>query len=150
VVFVESAEPRHLSNYHQHNHPTWFPIMPLKLSITIPKEFSSESASTTDKKTFDRTQVPLTGGFAMSDFRAQGSGMSKAIFDFKKPPSGRLLHQNIYVMLSRVGDWEDMAILKPFEDSVLQTRPGEELLECEEILKHMDLETQRRVAADFA
>jgi hypothetical protein len=56
----------------------------------------------------------------------------------------------IYVTLSRVGDWEEMAILRPFEDSVLQTRPDEELLEYEEILKHMDLETQRRVAADFA
>jgi hypothetical protein len=43
-----------------------------------------------------------------------------------------------------------MAILRPFEDSVLQTRPDEELLEYEEILKHMDLETQCRVAADFA
>ena len=75
--------------------------------------------------------------------------MSKAIFDFKRPPSGRLLHQNIYVMLSRVGDWEDMAILRPFEDSVLQSRPDDELLEYEEILKYMDsLETHRSV--DFA
>ena len=86
----------------------------------------------------------------MSDFRVQGSGLKKAIFDLKKPPSGRLLLQNIYVMLSRVSDWEDIAILRPFEDSVLQSQPDEELIEYEEILKHMDLETQYRVVMDFA
>ena len=58
----------------------------------------------------------------MSDFRVQGSGLKKGIFDLKKTPSGRMALQNIYVMLSRVSNWEDLAILRPFEDSVLQLR----------------------------
>jgi len=83
----------------------------------------------------------------MSDFRVQGNGLRKGIFDLKKPPSGRLLSQNIYVMLSRVSNWEDLAILRPFEDSVLQSlQADEELIEYEEILKYMDRETQRRIA----
>ena len=85
----------------------------------------------------------------MSDFRVQGNGLNKGIFDLKKPPSGCLRCQNIYVMLSRVTNWEDLAILRPFEDSVLQSlRVDEELTEYEEILKYMDRETQRRVAID--
>jgi len=123
--------------------------MPVKQTILIPKEFGGESASTQDKKTFDRIQIPLTPGFSMSDFRVQGNGLNKGIFDLKKPPSGCLRCQNIYVMLSRVTNWEDLAILRPFEDSVLQSlRVDEELTEYEEILKYMDRETQRRVAID--
>jgi len=56
--------------------------------------------------------------------------------------------QNIYVMLSRVSNWEDLAILRPFEDSVLQLQVDDEFAEYDEILKHMDTETRRRVATE--
>jgi hypothetical protein len=85
----------------------------------------------------------------MSDFRVQGNGLSKAIFDLKKPPSGRLLLANIYVMLSRVGAWEDSAILRPFEDSVLSTQVDDELMAYEKFLADMDRETQDREARDY-
>ena len=151
AVFIESTSPESQQslNYHPHNHPNCFPIMPLKQTIPIPKEFGS-SASITDKKTFNRIQTPLTASFSMSDFRVQGNGLNKAIFDLKKPPSGRLLSGNIYVMLSRISNWEDMAILRSFEDSILQVRPDEELIEYDEILKRMDLETQHRAVMNFA
>jgi len=77
--------------------------MPMKQGIAIPKEYG-HAVSTSNKSTFDRIQIPLTYGFAMSDFRVQGNGLSKGIFDLKKPPSGRLLAANIYVMLSRVSN----------------------------------------------
>jgi len=51
-------------------------------------------------------------------------------------------------MLSRASNWEDLAILRPFEDSVLQLWVDDELTEYDETLKHMDLETQRRVAME--
>ena len=52
------------------------------------------------------------------------------IFDLRKPPSGHLLSLNIYDMLSRVSNWEDLAILRPFEDSMLQfLQLDEELIE---------------------
>jgi len=34
-----------------------------------------------------------------------------------------------YVMLSRISSWDDLAILRPFEESVLQRVPDERLLE---------------------
>jgi len=110
----------------------------------IPKEFGV-SVSTTGKTTFDRTQIPLTSAFSMSDFRVQGKGLRDGIFDLKKPPSGRLLLANIYVMLSRVSNWEDLTILRPFEDGVLQSKADDELTAYDEILKFWDMETERRV-----
>jgi hypothetical protein len=54
-------------------------------------------------------------------------------------------------MLSRVTNWEDLAILRPFEDIVLQSlQVDEELTEYEEILKYKDRETQRRVTMEFS
>jgi len=81
----------------------------------------------------------------MSDFRVQGKGLRDGIFDLKKPPSGRLLLANIYVMLSRVSNWEDLTILRPFEDGVLQSKADDELTAYDEILKFWDMETERRV-----
>lgn len=43
---------------------------------------------TTNKTTFNYIQIPLTCFYAMSDFRIQGNGLSKGIFDLKKLPSG--------------------------------------------------------------
>lgn len=147
AVWVESAPGPSQKALKLHsdsgNHPNWFPIMPMKQSITIPKEYG-HGASTRNKTTFDRVQIPLTCGFAMSDFRVQGNGLSKGIFDLKKPPSGRLLAANIYVMLSRVSNWEDLAILRPFEESVLTSGADDELLGYEQYLLDMNCETQRR------
>ena len=145
TVWVESISgpSQKPLNLHPHNHPYWFPIMPTKQTMTIPREYGF-TASTRDKNTFDRIQVQLTSAFAMSDFRVQGNGLSKGIFDLKKPPSGRLLCANIYVMLSRVSNWEDMAILRPFEDSVLNGKAEEELIMYEKFLEDMNRETLRR------
>src|SRR5271154_2201942 len=53
-----------------------------------------------------------------------------------------LIESPCLTLLSRVTNWEDLAILRPFEDSVLQSlRVDEELTEYEEILKYMDRET---------
>jgi hypothetical protein len=151
AVWVESIsgplqEPLNLHPDLQ-NHANWFPIMATKQSIAIPKEYG-HTLSTRNKTTFERIQIPLTCAFAMSDFRVKGNGLTKAIFDLKKPPSGRLLSANIYVMLSRVSNWEDLAILRPFEDSVLSGSADEELTMYEQYLLDMNRETERREERD--
>ena len=148
AVWVESMSGPSLEeplNLHPdlHSCGKWFPIMPTKQSIAIPKEYGPTS-STRNKSTFERIQIPLTCAFAMSDFRVQGNGLKKAIFDLKKPPSGRLLAANIYVMLSRVSNWEDLAILRPFEDSVLSGHADEELTAYEQYLSDMNQQTECR------
>ena len=43
----------------------------------------------------------------------------------KRPPTGRIGLENIYGMLSRISIWDDLAILRPFEESFLQRVPDE-------------------------
>ena len=46
--------------------------------------------------------------------------------------------QNLYVMLSRVTCWENLAILRPFDDSIFEMKPDENLLKFDEYLEDMD------------
>ena len=46
--------------------------------------------------------------------------------------------QNLYVMLSRVTCWENLAILRPFDDSIFKIKPDETLLKFDERLEDMD------------
>jgi len=63
----------------------------------------------------------------------------------KRPPTGRLGLENIYVMLSRISSWDGLAILRPFEDSVLQGVPDERLDAYDEFLEQMHIDTRSRV-----
>jgi hypothetical protein len=69
----------------------------------------------------------------------QGDGINmKVIVDLEKPPNGRMTLQNLYVMLSRVICWENLAILTPFDDSIFDMKPDENLLKFDEYLEEMD------------
>jgi hypothetical protein len=69
----------------------------------------------------------------------QGDGINtKVIVDLEKPPNGRMTLQNLYVMLSRVTCWENPAILRPFDDSIFDMKPDENLLKFDEYLEEMD------------
>jgi len=123
TVFVEpipiSGDSPSECNYHPH-HCTCFPISPIRQCVKIPREFCVSGM-----KTFYRTQIPLTLGLSLSDFRVQGNGLTNAILDMKRPPTGPLGLENVYVMLSHISSWEGLAILRPFEDGVLQGVPDQ-------------------------
>ena len=87
----------------------------------------------------------MTLGLSLSDFRVQGKGLISTILDMKRPPTGRLGLENIYVMLSRISSWDGLAILRPFEDSVLQGVPDERLDAYDEFLEQMHIDTRSRV-----
>jgi hypothetical protein len=84
----------------------------------------------------------LIVGFASSDHRVQGMGLKTYIADLKKPPTGKLMLENIYVMLSRATSWEEVAILRPFEESVLQSIPDQRLMSYNQYLKSQDEATK--------
>jgi hypothetical protein len=46
--------------------------------------------------------------------------------------------QNLYVMLSRVTCWENLAILRPFDESIFDMKPDENLLKFDEYLENKD------------
>jgi len=70
-----------------------------------------------------------------------------AILDMKRPPTGRLGLENVYVMLSRISSWDGLAILRPFEDSVLQGVPDERLVVYDDFLEKMHIDTRNRIVA---
>ena len=88
----------------------------------------------------------MTLGFSLSDFRVQGNGLTNTILDMKRPPTGRLGLENVYVMLSRISSWEGLAILRPFDDSVLQGVPDQRLnIAYDEFLEQMHIDTKSRI-----
>src|SRR5271169_3249977 len=78
--------------------------------VKLPRDLDTE-------KSFLRTQIPLTSAF--SDHKVQGKEFRNSILDLHRPPAGSLKTENLYVMLSRTSNWEDVEILRPFDDRIL-------------------------------
>jgi hypothetical protein len=66
----------------------------------------------------------------------------------KRPPTGRIGLENIYVILSRISSWDDLAILRPFEECVLQRVPDKRLSAYDEFLKQLHMDTKRQLASE--
>jgi hypothetical protein len=114
----------------------WFPIMTRTQRVPLPKD-----SGTT--KMFMRTQIPLTHAFAISDHKVQGKGLPKSILDLQKPPTGHFSLENFYTMISRTSNWNDMAILRPFNDDIFQAKPDERLVQYGVYLKDQNEKTKR-------
>jgi hypothetical protein len=65
----------------------------LILHYRIPREFCLPTIAT-----FSQIKIPLILEFALFDFRVHGYGLINAILDMKKPPTGQLALENIYVI----------------------------------------------------
>src|SRR5271169_4026737 len=59
-----------------------------------------------------------------------------------RPPTGRLDLQNIYVMLSTMAKWEDLAILRPYQENIFDVPPDPHYLNYDRYLKEQDKETK--------
>lgn len=90
------------------------------------------------KITVKRTALPLVPAFAITTHKSQGQTLSKIIVDLVTPP-GPMELASIYVPLSRVKRLQDLVILRPFPQDVLQLRPNnaqmEELKRLDTIVK---------------
>jgi hypothetical protein len=71
-----------------------------------------------DSKWFQRVQLPLTPAFAFTDYKCQGWTLGKVIVDLTAKGG----NNSAYVMLSRVQRLEDLLILRPFKESVLDIK----------------------------
>ena len=127
-VFVELSNTGSTAGEYLPGRPEWFPIMTKRLQVKSPKSLGTE-------KMFWREQTPLTSGFAVSDYRVQGMGLLKFILDLEKPPTSTLNLENIYVILSRASDWENLAVLREFDEKIFDGHPKEKLMEYDKKLK---------------
>jgi len=119
---------------------TWFSILSKKQWMRIFREFCLFIIIT-----FYRTQISLTLEFALSNFHIQEYDFRNAILNMKKPSIDRLALENIYIMLSRINEWENLAILRSFEDNILQDILNKKLAAYDKFLEQMHYDIKHRM-----
>ncbi|KAL4403586.1 hypothetical protein CABS03_15038 [Colletotrichum abscissum] len=90
-----------------------------------------------------RTGLPCTPGFALTDFKAQGRTLGKTLLGLYGRTTGRIAGEvercdpvSMYVQLSRVRRFDDIALIQPLNVSqFLEARMPEELVEGAKRLK---------------
>jgi len=87
-----------------------------------------------------RTQLPLLPAYAYTDYKAQGRSLAKVLVDLS---TCRTL-QSVYVMLSRAGSLQDIAIVRWFPPKKINQRLQEEFRVEFERLRELDKATKIR------
>jgi ATP-dependent exoDNAse (exonuclease V) alpha subunit len=75
----------------------------------------------------ERRQIPVTGGYAFTDYRSQGQTLPAVIVDLAQPPTGKLTPFGAYVALSRSKGRDTIRLLREFDDKIFTTHPSESL-----------------------
>src|SRR5262249_46975963 len=116
--------------------PNHVPVYPVKAPCvhTIRRRDGNQI-----RHSFQRFQLPLTPAFAFTDYKCQGRTFQKAIVDLAEGATST----GIYVMLSRVRRLEDLLILRPFKESLLDVRIPSALREEFQRLEDCAQETER-------
>jgi len=89
-----------------------------------------------------RRQLPITPGYAYTDYRAQGQTLSCIIVDIGPPPSFELSPFNAYVALSRCRGRDGIRLLRPFDDALFTEHPLEDLRVEDERIRILDRATR--------
>jgi hypothetical protein len=118
-VLFQQEKPR--STIFQDLDPSVVPIFPIERSITL-KGFSVR-----------RKQVPVCPAFCLTDYKVQGSTLTKAILDLKDNPATRGLDRHrkycsLYVQLSRIRSLGGLHLLQKLEKKDIQIGPDPRLL----------------------
>jgi hypothetical protein len=112
------------------------PIVPMTRSITI-------SVENQEKLTIQRRQLPITGAYALTDYRGQGQTLVPVYADIGTPPSGkRLTPFNAYVALSRAKGRDHIRLIRDFDAAMFTQHPSEYLRLEDERLALLDSRTR--------
>lgn len=85
-----------------------------------------------------RRQFALTGGYAFTDFKAQGQTITRLITDLANPPTRSLSPFSAYVTLTRCRGRNNIRLLKYFDEAVFRRHPNEDLREETDHLKELE------------
>ena len=94
-------------------------------------------------RTVTRTQFPITGAYAFTDYRAQGQTIPYVVVDIASPPTSGLSLFNLYVALSRSSGRNTIRLLRDFDDNTFLQAHVPELVEEDERLEELDIVTKR-------
>ncbi|KLO08413.1 hypothetical protein SCHPADRAFT_835367 [Schizopora paradoxa] len=84
----------------------------------------------------------MTGAYAFTDYRSQGQTVPYVIVDIGPPPTNTISPFGAYVALSRSHGSQNIRLLRPFNKSLFQTHPSQELREAEAKLMELAKETK--------
>ena len=113
-----------------------FPVEPMTTRYTI--EIGGK------KVTVERRQLPITGGYAFTDYRSQAQTLVPVLVDLAKPPTGSITPFGAYVALSRGRGRETIRLLRDFEDKLFTTHPSESLRRENIRLEELHLQTKQK------
>ena len=116
------------------------PIQPA--SCTIPISLRASSGKSV-RRTVQRRQFPMTLGYALTDYRAQGQTIPYVIIDIARPPSGKLDLFNLYVALSRSRGHHSVRLLRDFDDHIFLASHDTSLMQEDDRLEQLDDVTKR-------
>ena len=116
------------------------PIQPASCSISISLRTSSGG---TVRRTVQHRQFPMTLGYALTDYRAQGQTIPYVIIDIARPPSGKLDLFNLYVALSRSRGRHSVRLLRDFDDHIFLASHDTSLMQEDDRLERLDDVTKR-------
>ena len=108
------------------------PIFPMSVS------FQHKFPGTLRPTTIRRQQLPLVPCYSITSYKSQCKTLSAIITDLIPPHGCQLDASFAYVPLSRVRRLEDLAILRPFPISVLQTTRPNDLVAQDKRFAEMD------------
>jgi ATP-dependent exoDNAse (exonuclease V) alpha subunit len=109
------------------------PIQPASSSFPISLRTSSGESV---KRTVQRRQFPMTLGYALTDYRAQGQTIPYVII--ARPPSGKLDLFNLYVALSRSRGRHSVRLLRDFDDHIFLASHDTNLMQEDDRLERLD------------
>jgi hypothetical protein len=87
-------------------------------------------------------QLPLAAGTPYTDHRAQGQMLKYAIIDIGKTPSFPLSPFNTYMALSQSRGWDNIRLLREFDDSLFTHHLSDNLRREDERLEMLDRNTK--------
>lgn len=111
-----------------------FPIFPINVGIVKKKGESPKC---------QRTQIPLTPAFAITDYKAQGRTYNKVAIDFETTRNGNKQkdHAGIYVPLSRCKTLEGLVLIKHVRENVFIKQPDCKLITEMQRLRRLEERT---------
>lgn len=110
-----------------------FPIKPMVCSFTL------DIGGKTSK--IECTQLPVTGGFAFTDYHSQSQTLPAVIVDLAKLPTGVLSSFGAYVALLRSRGRGNIRLLCEFDNKLFTTHPSEALRKENLRLEELDSQT---------
>ena len=117
------------------------PIEPMTMSMEL--NMPGKSAY----RSIQRTQYPITGAYAFTDYGSQGQTIPYSLVDIGPPPRGTLSLFNLYVALSRSPGRDHIRLLRDFNDEMLLRKHDTVLLEEDKRLEHLDRQTKEKYLA---